>query len=1340
MEPTIPSLPGATSPGQTPPLDSPPAPAPTAPSAGPPPEGEHARPTVVSFHSSTGGVGRTMAAANVAWILAGAGRRVLLIDWDLPSPGLHRYLRPFLTDPELTQTPGLVDMLLDQGAAAEPPAPGREPGLGLDLEQHTMTLHWTFTDPAGRIDFLGAGRQDSAYADAVAALDRPALRDSTAGRRFAQTLCSAIRSGPYDYVLIDTSAGRRESPGLCPPLPPDVMVVGFTMNSQAIEGAAAMADALRRDAPHEVRILPVPMRVEQGEPAKRELSLALCHQRFARLLPEAQDTDQLRYWTEVEIPYFPQYAYEEVLAPFHDRPDAGNTLLSAYERLTGEITRRAVTRLVPLDEGRRRMYLRRFERQPADAPRTAYVVSSPRDRLWADWIRVQLEQAGMVLKERPPGSEPGQDLPEVDSTVVVLSPALALAPDAGPVVELFLRGRAGSPTGPPGLVAVRVEEGQDRSVDNAFTAIPGVNLKDHDEDTARQLLIEQLGRIAALPPLVDGDPADSGPRFPGRAPAVRLTAPLNPVFVGREAMIAELRERLSPGVGAKPCVLSGRPGIGKSQIALEYAHRFAADYDVVWWIDARQAISVRRSLAALAVQLDVAASDSRPTAVEAMLRALGGQERRHGRWLLVYDNADTPGDIVALLPEPGTGHVLITSRSEGWKDTVAPLRVEAFAPAESLEMLHRRLPHLEQHDAQRLLATIGHLPQTVEQAAAALDTTDQPPARAVDSYIVRFEGALRQPVLADDAEYAASTAASWRITLDDLRREQPAGTRLLELIAFLSPDGVALDLLHSPRALELFSAPDVRLADSVLFPCVLHELSRRALVRVDYQGGGRILSHTLFLAFLRDHMDEEIQHLTRHQVLRILADYAPPDASADSASYGAQYGELVRHISPSGALDSTDVAVRRWLVNQVRYLWRTYQWFTAVELGTRVLARWEAAPLADDPLLPRLRVQLANAHRALGEFGRAEQLNSPALEELRTILSLEHPHSLTAARSRGVDLLYAGRFPDAFAEDQATWDGYRHTFGDEHPDTLSAASNLAVSLSMTGAPQEAIQLDRETYERRRRVLGSEHHRTWVSARNLGTYYRELGQYETSRVRLREAYDRFTQMGERARIDRSHTARSLAATLRRCGGSGLVREAQRLDETALELYRELGGARHPHALACVLSLAADFRALGRHERARQLVADALPTYEQVFGPDHPFTHICRVNLALLTRESGYSAPHPDWGEEGRRGLAQTLGAQHPCTLLACLGQANTLMAAGLPEAARQLDEQTAAGLRTRLGQAHPYTRAAEENLRDSRSRCAEPAGGAPDPSGAASHGRPQPAGREKKRIDIDMPIF
>ena len=60
------------------------------------PAGEPAGGTIITFYSYKGGTGRTMALANIAWILAQGGKKVLAVDWDLESPGLHKFFQPFL--------------------------------------------------------------------------------------------------------------------------------------------------------------------------------------------------------------------------------------------------------------------------------------------------------------------------------------------------------------------------------------------------------------------------------------------------------------------------------------------------------------------------------------------------------------------------------------------------------------------------------------------------------------------------------------------------------------------------------------------------------------------------------------------------------------------------------------------------------------------------------------------------------------------------------------------------------------------------------------------------------------------------------------------------------------------------------------------------------------------------------------------------------------------------------------------------------------------------------------------------------------------------------------------
>src|SRR5262249_2024442 len=145
------------------------------------------------FYSYKGGTGRSMALANVGWILASAGKRVLLIDWDFEAPGLHRYLHPFLADPELASTPGLIDYFVDvnvaaraavmtgaedaqASAATSTPSSSsisdEEPWWSswCTLARYTVTLDYAFDDD-GVLDFVPAGHQCASYALQVSSMN-----------------------------------------------------------------------------------------------------------------------------------------------------------------------------------------------------------------------------------------------------------------------------------------------------------------------------------------------------------------------------------------------------------------------------------------------------------------------------------------------------------------------------------------------------------------------------------------------------------------------------------------------------------------------------------------------------------------------------------------------------------------------------------------------------------------------------------------------------------------------------------------------------------------------------------------------------------------------------------------------------------------------------------------------------------------------------------------------------------------------------------------------------------------------------------------------------------------
>src|ERR1700730_14317394 len=103
---------------------------------------------ITTFYSYKGGTGRTMLLANVAWILASAGKRVLVIDWDLEATGLHHYLHPFLIAPLLEAADGLIDMVVEYSRDAVTPEDHSSGSDWLDhaadIGRFMASINWDF--------------------------------------------------------------------------------------------------------------------------------------------------------------------------------------------------------------------------------------------------------------------------------------------------------------------------------------------------------------------------------------------------------------------------------------------------------------------------------------------------------------------------------------------------------------------------------------------------------------------------------------------------------------------------------------------------------------------------------------------------------------------------------------------------------------------------------------------------------------------------------------------------------------------------------------------------------------------------------------------------------------------------------------------------------------------------------------------------------------------------------------------------------------------------------------------------------------------------------------------
>jgi MinD-like ATPase involved in chromosome partitioning or flagellar assembly len=310
---------------------------------------------IITFYSYKGGTGRSMALANTAWILASSGKRVLMVDWDIEAPGLHRYFHPFLQDKNLASSSGILDLMMNfQAAAIQPRPPGPEgapndadnPDWYLplaEIDKYVLPLAWTFPQ-AGTLDLLPAGRQDASYAARANSFDWARFYDKFGGGVFLEAVKLNMRK-QYNYILVDSRTGVSDVGGVCTVQLPDSLVVCFTFNIQSIEGSAAVADVVRKqrrqfDLSQErtFRLFPVPMRVEYVEKERLEASRELARKTLSTFLDHIPEAIRDQYWGRVEVPYVPFYAFEEILATIADSPGLTNSMLASFERLTGYLT------------------------------------------------------------------------------------------------------------------------------------------------------------------------------------------------------------------------------------------------------------------------------------------------------------------------------------------------------------------------------------------------------------------------------------------------------------------------------------------------------------------------------------------------------------------------------------------------------------------------------------------------------------------------------------------------------------------------------------------------------------------------------------------------------------------------------------------------------------------------------------------------------------------------------------------------------------------------------------------------------------------------------------------
>ncbi|WP_433384360.1 FxSxx-COOH system tetratricopeptide repeat protein [Actinoplanes sp. CA-142083] len=661
-------------------------------------------------------------------------------------------------------------------------------------------------------------------------------------------------------------------------------------------------------------------------------------------------------------------------------------------------------------------------------------------------------------------------------------------------------------------------------------------------------------------PVPLGRPQDVPAPWPAM---IGLPKPPARAFVGRDAELTALAESVASGTGvvAQSQAVHGLGGVGKSELALQYAWRRRAAYRLVWWVTADSSQAIESGLAELAFRLH---PDSAivATGQEAARWAVGWLQAHPG-WLLVLDNVEQRADVEPLLGQLDGGHVVITTRRDvGWDDiTDSCLRVEVLDPGAAVDLLLRLSAEQDAQTAAVLAGELGCLPLALQQAGAYLRQTKT----TMGDYLrdLRRDPQQMLATVIDRGAAERAVARVWSVTLGRIAEEDPVSVDVLNVLAWLAPDELPREVLHGleperggvDRALGLLASYNM----VTLTPAT-------AAV------------HRLVQSVIRGAAAPEAVTGFQRRAVELLYATAPDDPM-DNVEGWPLWASLLPHINAlAEALPADHTFTQMVELRSEAAIYHQYQGHlgTAIDGYERVLAEWRRLVGDDHPSALSDRSNLAIATRDVGKVEESITAFERLLVDVRRVLGEDHRSTLVTRNQLAVAYQRARRVEEAIGEFERVLADRVRVLGDDHPDTLGTRHNLAVAYRVAGRVDDAITTLERVLVDVRRVLGEDHRSTLVTRNQLAAAYQRAG-------RVEEAIGEF----ERVLADR---------------------------------VRVLGDD-HPDTLGTRHNLAVAFVAAGKAEEAIKALEQVLADTRRVLGDDHPNTLAAFDEIVNISRSAG-----------------------------------------------------------------------------------------------------------------------
>lgn len=375
------------------------------------------------------------------------------------------------------------------------------------------------------------------------------------------------------------------------------------------------------------------------------------------------------------------------------------------------------------------------------------------------------------------------------------------------------------------------------------------------------------------------------------SPHWHLPSPRNPFFTGREDILEAMHQHLSTGEAralTSSFVLHGLGGVGKTQIALEYAYRYALEYTAIFWINAETSESITSSYLSMAALLGLPAH--RESDQDQTLAAVRGWLSSHRHWLLIWDNIEDLDALSPFLPPARQGAMLFTTRRQTLGTLAVGMELQPMKEAEAMLFLLRRArlldlsaqeEHLRQlaqnrpadYSATRaLVAQMDGLPLALDQVGAYVQET----SCSLGTYLGMYQ--MRQAELLQRRgemvlDHPTSVATTWSLSFEKVERANATAAELLRRCAFLHSDAIPEELFQENSALSRGPSQSLAVAplewDAILQTALSYSLLKRN------PEDDTLSMHRLVQTVLRERMSEHERKRVQHEVIRMLNAHFP---------------------------------------------------------------------------------------------------------------------------------------------------------------------------------------------------------------------------------------------------------------------------------------------------------------------------------------------------------------------------------------------------------------------------------------------------------------------------------